>query len=236
MNRRGMFLIVAMVASLTVSAFAEAGAFLATGGGQFSVPVKSMQAMRFQSVVHQQYDFSCGSAAVATLLTYNYDDPTDEGKVFKWMWDHGNKPVIQKKGFSLFDMKSYLVAHGFEANGYHVPLSTLAEKDIPAIALIDFNGYMHFVVIKGVTQQDVLVGDPALGLRIIPRERFDAMWKNNNGILFVITDGKGLKHAEATFNSVAAWRQVPTAPLRTIIQQQPSLDSFLFLVRPAGSF
>ena len=53
---------------------ARAGDVLLPGAGTlFQVPVKSMNEIRFQSVVPQRYDFSCGSAAVATLLTYHYD-------------------------------------------------------------------------------------------------------------------------------------------------------------------
>lgn len=214
---------------------AVADAFLATAGGQFNIPVKSMNAMRFQSVIHQHFDFSCGSAAVATLLTYSYNDPTDEMKVFKWMWDHGDKPVIEKEGFSLLDMKNYLEAHGFVANGFRTSLSNLAKVNLPAIALIDFNGYMHFVVVKGIDPEHVLVGDPALGLRLVSRKSFDAMWKKN-GILFVITSGPGIKMAKATFNSIAEWDKVPRAPLMAAMQQQPSLGSFLLTLPRAGSF
>ena len=214
---------------------AVADVFLTTAGGQFRIPVKSMNAMRFQSVIHQQFDFSCGSAAVATLLTYSYDDPTKEMKVFKWMWDHGDKPVIEKEGFSLLDMKNYLEAHGFAANGFRTSLSNLVKVNLPAIALIDFNGYMHFVVVKGVDREDVLVGDPALGLRLIPRKYFDAMWKKN-GILFVITSGPGIKMAKDTFNNIAEWDKVPRAPLAAAMQQQPPLGSFLLLLPRAGSF
>ena len=235
-TKRWLLAMASLLVTLVLSqGQAVADAYLATAGGQFNIPVKSMNAMRFQSVIHQQYDFSCGSAAVATLLTYSYNDPADEMKVFKWMWDHGDKPVIEKEGFSLLDMKNYLDAHGFAANGFRTSLRNLAKVNLPAIALIDFNGYMHFVVVKGVEQDEVLVGDPALGLRLISRKSFDAMWKKN-GILFVITSGPDIKMAKASFNSIAEWDKVPRAPLAAAMQQQPSLGSFLLTLPRAGSF
>ncbi len=44
-------------------------------GGSYSVPVTSLKAARYRTTVPQQHDFSCGSAAVATLLTYQYGHP-----------------------------------------------------------------------------------------------------------------------------------------------------------------
>jgi predicted double-glycine peptidase len=38
----------------------------------FNVPVTTYKEMHFRRVVRQAYDFSCGSAALATLLTYHY--------------------------------------------------------------------------------------------------------------------------------------------------------------------
>ena len=41
-----------------------------TPTGVLTVPSQSFAELRFRDVVRQKYDFSCGSAAVATLLTY----------------------------------------------------------------------------------------------------------------------------------------------------------------------
>lgn len=57
-------------------------------------------------------------------------------------------------------------------------LDTLASAGVPAIALINFNGYRHFVVIKGIREDGVLLRDPALGLRTLPRAQFESMWEN----------------------------------------------------------
>src|SRR5437764_6758368 len=79
----------------------------ATGGEtrpQYRVSVMSWWGIPFRSVVHQQYDFSCGSAAVATLLTYNYAAPTTERTTFAKMWQAGDQKLIRKSGFSMLDM------------------------------------------------------------------------------------------------------------------------------------
>ncbi len=177
------------------------------GGGSARIKVASIKERRFKATVRQQYDYSCGSAALATLLTYHYDDPVSEELTFKYMWDHGEQEKIRHEGFSLLDIKEYLEANGYRANGYVVPLEKLVEVGIPAIALIQENGYNHFVVVKGVKDGKVLVGDPSVGSRIIPRADFEKMW--TNGILFAIIG----RREQAIFNDGKDWQIRPKAPL-----------------------
>ena len=134
-------------------------------GGSFSVPTTSLRELRFRSTVRQQFDFSCGSAAVATLLAHHYGQRTSEQAVFEGMYQHGDQAKIRREGFSLLDMKRYLATLGFEANGFEATLEMLGQAQIPAIALIQDQGYHHFVVIKGLRQGRVLIGDPSGGLR-----------------------------------------------------------------------
>ena len=91
------------------------------------------------------------------------------------MWVNGDQARIREVGFSLLDMKRYLQANGFAADGFKVPLAKLQEAQIPAIALIVHRGYSHFVVIKGITDSEVLLADPAAGLRSMDREEFEAL-------------------------------------------------------------
>jgi hypothetical protein len=95
------------------------------GGGAATTNIESFQEKKYEATVPQQYDFSCGSAALATLLTYNYNIPVREPEVFRDMFDNGDKKVIAESGFSLLDIKNYLARRGLEANGYRAPLSKL---------------------------------------------------------------------------------------------------------------
>jgi predicted double-glycine peptidase len=63
------------------------------------------------------------------------------------------------------------------------------------------------VVIKGIREGRILVGDPSTGARTIPKRRFETMWKNR--VLFVIHN----KQDRANFNNVADWRVAPLAPM-----------------------
>lgn len=212
------------------------GGFAATYAGQvmlpgagatLNVPVASFKERRFRTVIAQQYDYSCGSAAVASLLSYHYGDRVNEAEVFESMYVHGDQAAIAREGFSLLDMKKYLDRRGYNSNGYRVGLDKLAGNDMPAIALIDHNGYRHFVIVKGVSDQSVLLGDPALGLRAISRNQFEENW---NGVVFVIVNQP--RGQSDRFNRYNEWALVPRAPLGAAVSRR-SLAAFN-LGRPAA--
>ncbi|KXB32771.1 peptidase C39 [Dechloromonas denitrificans] len=176
-------------------------------GGAFSVPVTSMRDVRFRNTLRQKYDFSCGSAALATLLTHHYSYSISEQDVFQEMYERGDKAKIRKEGFSLLDMKAYLDARGFQADGFVADVEQLQVAGIPAIALVKENGYFHFVVVKGLREGRILIGDPSSGTRAMPQSQFKEMWVNR--ILFVIRNKTEL----AKFNADADWRVSPRGPV-----------------------
>ncbi len=181
--------------------------FPTIGMGGVAMPVVSIRQARLAGTLLQQYDFSCGSAAIATLLTHHYRTPVSEQEVFEAMFAQGDQEKIRREGFSYLDMKRYLAHLGLAADGFEQPLDKLAEARIPALALINENGYQHFVVIKGLQAGRVLLGDPAQGTRAMWRSDFEAMWPNR--LLFVIHNRMDL----AQFNRTADWHAAPRAPL-----------------------
>src|SRR3546814_19943743 len=95
----------------------------------------------FRSVIRQRYDFSCGSAALATLLTYHYGAPTSEAMPFRAMWEKGDREAIRKVGFSMLDMKTYLASRGFRAEGFRITVDQLKLVKRPTIVLMDLKGF-----------------------------------------------------------------------------------------------
>lgn len=181
----------------------------------YVVPVRSIKQIKyaraFRTTVRQRYDFSCGSAALATLLTYHYGREVDETTVFRRMYEVGDQAKIQREGFSLLDMKRYLEASGYQADGIRATFDELAAAGVPAIILVQENGYNHFVVIKGVHEERVVVGDPSIGTRVLPRDYVESVWVG--GILFVIRDHR----QAATFNAAVDWNARLAAPIAEAI-------------------
>ena len=184
------------------------------GALDFALPVDSILGRRFETVVRQQYDFSCGSAALATLLRFHYEDAQNEQSVFVGMFRDGDQAQIRKVGFSLLDMKRYLAARGIAADGYRVTLDQIAKAKAPGIALIDFNGYKHFVVVKGIVGGMLLLGDPSLGLR---RESAATFMKQWNGVFFVINGraAVGMAHFNQPADLASVARRAPVRSRRS---------------------
>ena len=183
-------------------------------GGAYNVPVTSIREARFSATIRQQYDFSCGSAALSTLLTHHYAYPVAEDKVFEEMFARGDQAKIRIEGFSMLDMKRYLEAHGFEADGFQEPLDKLVSAGIPAIVLVNEGGYNHFVVVKGLRNGRVLLGDPAGGTRAVTEAAFRAAWTNE--VMFVISNHQ----EQASFNMAADWKAAPSSPLASAVGRE----------------
>ena len=177
------------------------------GGGAITMNVESFQEKKYKATLAQQYDFSCGSAALATLLTYNYNIPVSEQDVFRDMFDKGDKQVIAESGFSLLDIKNYLTRRGLESNGYRAPLEKLAGVRLPAIVLVNVRGYAHFVVLEGIRDGYVLLSDPANGMRSESVGEFDSQW---TGIFFLILTNA--EQAQERFNDNTRWAAAPAPP------------------------
>lgn len=194
------------------------------GAGNYNIPVTTFLERRFKTVYKQQYDFSCGSATLASLLTYHYDDTVDEQSVFVDMYQNGDQQKIQQLGFSLLDIKLYLERHGYRSDGFKINLDQLITANVPAITIINNNGYLHFVIIKGVNDQEVLLGDPSVGIKVIPRDEFEEMWGNR--ILFLIHDKQDL--AARHFQDQQEWALRVKAPLGSAVDRA-SLGQFNML-------
>lgn len=223
--------LLAVILLICLAGAAQAGSVLVPALGGINVTqIESIRERAFSRTVHQQFDFSCGSAAVATLLTYQYGDPVGEQEVFKQMWDHGDQGKIRQDGFSLLDMKRYLDARGYQSNGYEVPLDKLMENTVPAIMLISDHGYNHFVVVKGLSTDRVLLGDPSAGARVMSRERFQEILVTP--IVFVITN----QRQRAQFNGRTDWRTEPLAPLGTAMSAARLAQETVFVSPRPGVF
>ncbi|MDP3745077.1 MAG: C39 family peptidase [Methylotenera sp.] len=153
------------------------------GGAVIRKNLISMREMKFVNMVQQHTDFSCGAAALATILNYAYHHNLTEEEVIEGMLKVSDVELVRQKGFSLLDIKNYTQSIGMRGRGYNVQPATLEKITIPTIVLLNYKGYKHFVVLRKSTADKAYIADPALGNRIMKREEFDASW---NGIVFAV--------------------------------------------------
>ena len=155
--------------------------------GQYDqlVNVEPLSVQKFNNVVRQAYDYSCGSAALTTLLDYYLGRNFQERQVMEGLLRFGEtERIVQRRGFSLLDMKRLVTALGHPSGGFKAEASDLEELDHPAIAPIEYAGFKHFVVIRTVYEGRVYVADPALGNISFTMSRFLEVWDNN--VLFIV--------------------------------------------------
>ncbi len=152
-------------------------------------PVRTMRELRFRDLIQQKYDFSCGSAALATMLSAGYGMQTTEADLIRWMMTGADTREIIRNGFSMLDMKRYVESIGMRAHGFRVEPDALYRLQMPVIALLDLKGYKHFVLVKGASAGRVFVADPALGHRVMNEQDFVAGW---NGILLAVVGDRPL--------------------------------------------
>jgi predicted double-glycine peptidase len=141
--------------------------------------------------VVQQWDTSCGAAALATVLNYQHGYAVSEKAVAEAMLRRTDPLKVRVRGgFSLLDLKRYADAAGFHGIGYmNLGLDDLADA-APAIVPVDVRGYSHFVVVRGRTGGKMLIADPAFGNRTMDVQAFERAWQGQIGFVVQRRDGR----------------------------------------------
>ncbi|MDD4357218.1 MAG: C39 family peptidase [Smithellaceae bacterium] len=163
--------------------------------GTQSSPVTFHQGLKSQAeftnadIVKQQYDYSCGSAALATLLNYYLGEQFTEKQIIQALVEYGDKQQIEKlRAFSLLDMKRFVEKLGYKGTGYRAEIEDLRTLGKPCIVPVEIFGYSHFCVFRGIFQDHVFLADPYMGNVSYPVEDFRKMWQRN--VAFVVTNGE----------------------------------------------
>lgn len=149
------------------------------------VMIKPALEDQFRGIVRQAYDYSCGSAALTTILNGHAGLKLTEQQTMEGLLRFGEyERIIERRSFSLLDMKRFVTALGYESGGYKGEFEDLIKQTQPAIVPIHYAGFKHFVVYKAFKDGRVYVADPALGNISFDQERFKQIWENNT--LFLV--------------------------------------------------
>jgi predicted double-glycine peptidase len=172
-------LVCSFIAAVSAPAFAGPSAFPGRRA------VRSLHEIRQERVVKQKWDLSCGSAALSTLLTFDLGDPVSESEIIMHILRRSDPVRIRdRQGFSLLDLKRYVVSRGHTADGYgNLDMAHLVPL-APAIVPTIIGGENHFVVFRGAQEGRVLLADPGFGNRTMTVEQFEALWPRR--IAFVV--------------------------------------------------
>ncbi|MDO2321586.1 cysteine peptidase family C39 domain-containing protein, partial [Escherichia coli] len=84
-------------------------------------------------------DYSCGSAALTTLLDYYLGRNLEERQVMEGLLRYGEADkIVQRRGFSLLDMKRYAAALGYKSGCFRAEFSDLDALEHPALVPIHY--------------------------------------------------------------------------------------------------
>lgn len=145
---------------------------------------------RDAGVVRQGHDYSCGSAALATLLSGAQADITEREillEVLEGLSDDEKRQTMEQ-GLSLLNLKTVAQRRGFRAEGYRIDPEFLKTINRPVLVFIKPNGYRHFAVFRGIRGDRIFLADPARGNIRLPAFKFLDMWleEDGKGVIFVV--------------------------------------------------
>ena len=177
------------IALTVVSLSAQIG--IGDSGFRVERPFRSMKDLRDQNLVKQRFDFSCGAAALATMLRYGFGDQISEQQIlvdlFTQLTDD-DKKIAERTGFSLLDLQRVARTRGYNAEGFRLAPAQLSMLAGPVIVFIEPRGYKHFAVLRGVRGDRVYLADPSRGNIRQPMYAFLDDWiqDGGTGIIFVV--------------------------------------------------
>jgi predicted double-glycine peptidase len=148
------------------------------------LPLSSIRARRDSGVVRQAFDYSCGSASLATLLTYGLGDAVDEAGLLRSLLRQlapEELEALTRQGLSLTHLQSLAQQRGHKAQGFRIPQAQLHRLTRPVIVFIRPGGHEHFAVLKGLRGDRAYLADPTLGNVRMPLYRFLDMWADASG-------------------------------------------------------
>ncbi|OUR65151.1 peptidase C39 [Bermanella sp. 47_1433_sub80_T6] len=163
--------------------------YFETGFGENTITqhqtIEPLSEFKYNNVIRQAYDYSCGSAALTTLLDFYLGRNFQERQVMEGLLQFGDsEKIVARRGFSLLDMKRLVTALGHPSGGFRAEREDLVKLDHPAIAPIEYAGFKHFIVVRAVKDGHVYVADPALGNISFTLTRFMEIWDRN--VLFIV--------------------------------------------------
>jgi len=128
--------------------------------------------LRYEWVVGQTDWYTCGPAAVATLLTYYYGITTTEAEALElaegFMIAAGREPG---QALTALALRQTLVAKGIPTRGFRVTPEALADYfargGLPVILHLT-EPQRHFVIGVGMVGDHIVLADPSWGQSILP--------------------------------------------------------------------
>ena len=136
------------------------------------------------TLARQQAGFDCGSAALATLLSFYTDRAVElDDLVRSQSFTTDEWQRVRREGFSLSQLADMAAALKVEPSVTRLPSRALLSVPLPVMVYLRLPTGPHFSVLTGVAGQHVTLADPTQGA---------LMWTLNQFLRAWASDGQGL--------------------------------------------
>ncbi|WP_456392960.1 C39 family peptidase [Persephonella sp.] len=162
--------------------------------------IKSYIEFKNEGLIRQEFDYSCGSSSLATILKFFFNDEITEKEVLDWVLD--KKGLIDKDckdgkeekckikkleeleeddfKLSFFDLAEFAKEKGYKAVALALNLDELRKLKVPAIAFVKIRRNEHFTVYRGMDKKFVYLADPSFGNIKVRIGKFKEMFYTRN--------------------------------------------------------
>lgn len=148
--------------------------------------VQNWTDLRQQNVVIQTRDYSCGAAALATVLQFYFQDQVTENQILESALARLNAEEVadrQENGLSLDDLFIAAQELGYLGAVIRLPLEKIPQLPAPVIVRIERENFKHFVVLKGSLEDRIFIADPLRGNLRLPAHEFVKQWSGEALVL-----------------------------------------------------
>ena len=145
--------------------------------------VWSWKELKTRNIVMQKRDFSCGAAALATVMRYYWNDTSEnatEDKLIEYLGQVLTAADIRDRienGLTMTDLEKIANKAGYDAAMVKGTFSDLAGAESPVIVGLTIGEYKHFVVVRGVYGPWVYLADPIRGNLRVRASTFVQQWQ-----------------------------------------------------------
>lgn len=171
--------------------------------------IASFRELRYEGVVGQTDWYTCGPAAVATLLIYYFGIETSEFEILElsegFMRKRGQGPG---HGITALALKQALQAMGIETRGIRVTPVALADYfrrgGLPLILHVS-HPQEHYLVVIGMIGEQVILTDPSWGRAIIPFSILAEEKWESGVVLVTVPSAELVQRVRAQQERTLAW-------------------------------
>ena len=144
-----------------------------------------------KNLIRQKYDYSCGSASLATILKHYYGQDITEKEILDTVMkmkgvtkENVRQKYKEVNGLSFLDLSVFSKDKGFKALGLALDMEALKKLQVPVILYVKIRNGEHFTVYKGMDDMYAYLADPSMGNTKVRLSKFKEMFYQREDLAF----------------------------------------------------